>query len=760
MFALISLVGKRCLLIQALAVVFGASVLSADEVHHVGAGQQYSSIMDALLAIPKDLAGRGEVCIMVHRKSGEGPWIYTEKVQVQTEYDFDNEEEGKIPGFKNASTVDYIKIAVADGDRHGGMAHNGVVIEAPDQCEGDNNCLRITVHYTVIDGFATTGCDGESPAIVNLADHVCVKNVLVHNIGRWGCGFSFRNYDYHGTIQNCILYNIGGHGIVALMNKVTIDNTTIYNCGEKGIYGRNILARNVISAGNNQTDFGGSYKRGSCNNLSSDYSAPGSNTIKNIFVDDLFKSISTGNEDLHLIEYAAAIDHGAELTVALDIDGDFRPQGDAWDIGADEFKNAAPFRIDVDILIDEDDGDLSPGDISLREAIKAVQPSGVVSFVKGLVGVIPLTLGQIEIDKGLAILAPPGKKIAIDAQNDSRIFMIDDGNDAIAQRVNLIQLKFVDGNVYDSGEDGGAILNKETLSLPYCKFENCRAFSNGGAISSCGENASLEMYQTDFYYCEAEEKGGAIYNEGDFNLHSSIFYFNFVGDLGAAFFHKSGNGIFDHIIFRTNISGWTGAIHNEARLTIDQALFSDNGSCYGAGIYNSPTGILNVENCTFSHNFVEYSGGAIHNDQGIVDLSYLTITDNQSNEVGCGLGNNGGTVTVKGCIVAENLENKDLANDFISEGYNIIGNGDGATGFIDGVNNDMVGSTVSPFDPRLNELADNYGFSKTHELMEDSPAINAGNPDDFPVEDQRGMPRPQHGAPDIGAFEVNGYHGY
>ena len=62
-------------------------------------------------------------------------------------------------------------------------------------------------------------------------------------------------------------------------------------------------------------------------------------------------------------------------------------------------------------------------------------------------------------------------------------------------------------------------------------------------------------------------------------------------------------------------------------------------------------------------------------------------------------------------------------------------------------------NSLSGVDPMLGVLADNGGPTKTHALLEGSPAIDKGNSFGATT-DQRGVARPQGAAPDIGAFEV------
>ena len=55
---------------------------------------------------------------------------------------------------------------------------------------------------------------------------------------------------------------------------------------------------------------------------------------------------------------------------------------------------------------------------------------------------------------------------------------------------------------------------------------------------------------------------------------------------------------------------------------------------------------------------------------------------------------------------------------------------------------DLVG-LQSPLDPKLNPLQDNGGPTKTHTLLEGSPAISAGDQGAAPDMGQLGISRPQ-----------------
>jgi len=74
--------------------------------------------------------------------------------------------------------------------------------------------------------------------------------------------------------------------------------------------------------------------------------------------------------------------------------------------------------------------------------------------------------------------------------------------------------------------------------------------------------------------------------------------------------------------------------------------------------------------------------------------------------------------------------------------FNLIGDGTGQTGIVDGVVGNQVGTSGTPIVPLLGPLADNGGPTWTHALLPGSPAIDLGDPafSGLPDFDQRGVP--------------------
>ncbi len=207
-----------------------------------------------------------------------------------------------------------------------------------------------------------------------------------------------------------------------------------------------------------------------------------------------------------------------------------------------------------------------------------------------------------------------------------------------------------------------------------------------------------------------------------------------------------------------------GILNLGGNLSIINSTISNNsafngvgGDCCGGGIA-SLNGSLTVTNSTFYNN----AGGAIVNSNGVLTVTTSTFTDNRAVQ-GSGISHVGNqTATLTGNLIAGNIPtysasyNYDLDGNFISGGYNLVGNGDNSYGLTNGVNNDRVGTSSSPINPLLAPLANNGGPTLTVALLPGSPAL-----DRIPASasfcggttDQRGVSRPQGGNCDIGALE-------
>ena len=452
--------------------------------------------------------------------------------------------------------------------------------------------------------------------------------------------------------------------------------------------------------------------------------------------------------------------------------------------------------------------DPESGVITLRDAINQANADNgqdLIVFERSLFSnQQTITLGGTELDitHSLDIIAPrdplTGEDlVTVSGNNASRVFEIEKGATAT-----LSGLIVADGQVI--GDDGGGIKNSGTLTLDTSivrnnsttgTFKELPGVPNlvfspgyGGGIYTTA-NSNLTVNNSTISGNSTSE-GGGILNNGTSTVNNSIISGNSVIDEGGGIFNNGTSTVNNSTISgnSTNFIYGGGGIFNNynGTSTVNNSTISGNSSSSrGGGIYNDGTSTVN--NSTISGNSVKkrtfsiinissntdmtttsYGGGIYNSYRGTLTLLFSTVTQNQAV--------NGGGVyqekilsssvtrssfNVRNTIIAANLNsdgdvNPDVSGTFSSNGYNLIGDNTGSTGF--GSPGDIVGTSDNPIDPRLAPLDFYGGTTQTIALLPDSPAIDAGDPtvlDTDPTTDQRGLPRVVNVGSDIGAFEFS-----
>jgi hypothetical protein len=316
------------------------------------------------------------------------------------------------------------------------------------------------------------------------------------------------------------------------------------------------------------------------------------------------------------------------------------------------------------------------------------------------------------------------------------------------------------GNQFNPGHAG--LYNSGTMTLSRCTFTGNRV-PNGNADSIENDGA------INLDHCSITNNGGgdgSIYNTGSLTMDNSIVvaHYYFTSSSGGIV-NDGGIVVLRNCSISNNVSVEGGGIWNAGSLAVTNCVINSNRSVYsdpptpGGGLYNFGYAIL--QNTTVSGNSAMGQGGGIWND-GSLRLLNCTIASNtasmgyQQPGSGGGVWNSTSDRTLfqsRNSIIAGNksvttnqtLVADDIHGNLDSFGHNIILSGNGWTGFD---NTDLIG-----VDPLLGPLQDNGGPTLTHALKQGSPAINAVDPTGAPVDDQRGVPRPQGPGIDIGAFE-------
>ena len=517
-----------------------------------------------------------------------------------------------------------------------------------------------------------------------------------------------------------------------------------------------------------------------------------------------------------LLEGSPAIDAGSNpnnLETDQRGEGFARTVGSSTDIGAYEVQDSSngqiPDELIVSTLEDENDGDYSDGDLSLREAIAlANQQEGAdtITFNSSLNGSIVLSQGELTIDDSLTINGLGAENLTIDGNGSSRVFQIDDGNAEIDLDVVLDGVTIANGLVTEETTDsiGGGILNRENLTLTNSKVTgNSAETSNdantskgggiytsgtlnlnnssisgntgifGGGIYSILANVDIANSQIDNNY--AGFVGGGLYHQdSELNLTNSTITGNEASFAfgGIALNNSTGNISYSTVSNNTAQNGSTGGINlNDSTGNISHSTITGNTSLRGSGggiSVNSST--ANIENSTINNNSANDTGGGVFSGLfSETNLSNSTITGNNALQAGSGIYQRpelvieydqsvlSGNVNLNSTIIAGNVNNSDLGGDgFSSQGNNLIGNGDSADTMFIASEGDLVGTADNPIDPKLGELQDNGGLTQTIALQEDSPAIDAGNNNNNFAFDQRGdgFARTVGNGTDIGAYEV------
>ncbi len=288
-----------------------------------------------------------------------------------------------------------------------------------------------------------------------------------------------------------------------------------------------------------------------------------------------------------------------------------------------------------------------------------------------------------------------------------------------------------------------------------------------GTLVSVEPSATAVISGLTVQYGLADEGyGGGVTSGGALTLMNAVLQDNSGGSAGGLYQFGGAVTVINSVV--SGNDGDTGgmAVTNGGLTVMSSTVNANSGSVGGIGVDNAA---LTLTSATVSGN----SGGGILNG-GVATLVNSTIGGN----IGIGLDNVGVSAlynsTVSGNsrtgILSEGHTPVSLANTIVgdnigpdcvgilaSQGYNLLGSGDGCSGLVEGVDGDRVG-----LDPRLGPLGDNGGPTATRALLPGSAAIDGGNPGGCMDEngraiaiDQRGLSRPDsvNRRCDIGAYE-------
>jgi len=391
------------------------------------------------------------------------------------------------------------------------------------------------------------------------------------------------------------------------------------------------------------------------------------------------------------------------------------------------------------------------------------------------------TTGDLDIRDDLDLVGSPAGGTIVDGSRLDRVFLVNAGvtvtiTDVTIENgfvpplgegggaiLNLGDLSLVDSAVLSSTTDlGGGIFNAEggVLTLDGCSIRDNRADDAGGGVRNEG---TCRVSASEVFDNVGARDGGGVANAGDLTVSGSTIQGNraigrgmLPGDGGGLANEAGGVAVITDTFIKLNAAGGRGGgILNDGGLTVSTSAIKVNAAVApGGGIASS--GMLGLVNTTVSTNSTAAAGGGIATS-GTVSLNNVSVVFNTSAGEAGGITQEGGTVTLGNTILAGNTAatGAECTGTLASAGYNLFGDLAGCT-----LGGDSTGNLVGQ-DPRLAPPAANGGPTPNHALLAGSPAINAGSPAPpgsadgaCATTDQRGVPRPQGGRCDIGAYET------
>jgi hypothetical protein len=384
-----------------------------------------------------------------------------------------------------------------------------------------------------------------------------------------------------------------------------------------------------------------------------------------------------------------------------------------------------PSTFVVDRLTDTGAGEGLAGD--LRYCIgQANANPGDDTITFSVTGTINLTGALPDLSSNIDLQGPGAGSLTVRRDTGYyRIFTVASG-----AAVALSGLTITNG----SFDYGGGISNSGTLTLNNATVSGNGASGAGGGIFNGGtltlSNATVSGNGAGGGF---DAYGGGIFNGGTLTLTNATVSGNYAE---GRFFHDE----YRHYFYF--YGGYGGGISNSGTLTLNNATVSGNGA------YGGDSGV--------SVGYDDYDGyggygGGIANG-GTLTLNNATVSGNSAGASrylsdSCGGICNAGTLTARNTLIAGNAAPTapDLGGSLGSLGHNLIGNTSGGSGFHP--------TDLLNVNPLLGPLQDNGGPTLTRALLADSPALNAGDPTQLGVADQRGVVR--SGGVNIGAYQAS-----
>jgi len=412
-------------------------------------------------------------------------------------------------------------------------------------------------------------------------------------------------------------------------------------------------------------------------------------------------------------------------------------------------------------------------DCSLREAILAANNHpGVDAVVLPKAKTYDLTIantdpagedaglqGDLDVTHRLHVVHPGRGLARVDANQIDRVFHLLANGDTGFKRIAI-----TGGLVPTTAPDGGGGIRSEgaDLALSRSRVVGNRTLKDfGGGIDLADKSApNLTMTRTTVRGNRSNSDSGGIdgADGGTWRISRSKIIGNTAAtDAGGLDYFSSDPSRITKSTIAGNSAGSStnggGGILTFGPLSVSGSTIADNHTGVGGGgIAVANGGKLHIVNSTVAGNGAGTQGGGIFEATGAagVRANAITVARNDAGGFGGGLYYNPQSIgfDVGNSLVALNtatVGSPDCGGDaFDSLGHNLFSTLAGCSGFTGP--GDIVRAN-----PRIGQLGNNGGPTKTIPLKKGSPAIGHAKRSSAPKRDQRGRKRDRH--PDTGAFE-------
>jgi CSLREA domain-containing protein len=374
-------------------------------------------------------------------------------------------------------------------------------------------------------------------------------------------------------------------------------------------------------------------------------------------------------------------------------------------------------------------------------------------------------VGDLDITNDLTITGAGTAETVIDGDAASRIF-------DMAPFITVVLSNMTLRNGVDG--DGGAIRNAATLTLDDVIITSNTARASGGGILNTGFLRVTGGRISDNH----AGRGGAITNTnaGSVSLTGVTVQGNTAWRYGGGLTNDPGGTMsLTAVELKQNTGGFCcGGAGNGGTLTVSRSAITGNHAEFGGGLTtNHRSATTTLMDSTVSDNSADDGGGGLVNE-GTLIATNITISGNTAGQNGGGLYSGvyddaPASATITNATFTANtarsggaIFNDPRASVQIRNSILAGSPGGNCAGPIGSLGHNLDDGTTCGFqaagdrsrvDPRLGPTVAALGPAQSFDLLPDSPAIDAADPNGCPAADQRGVRRPQGAGCDIGAVE-------